>query len=120
MKFTKLLFYLLFIQALTSCTKGPSTVAESFLNDLTNNKFEEAKKLSTPDAQAVLDGFMKEGSTNPNASKWSYKITKEETSGDISTVHFLNMPVGKPELKQTVRLVKKDGNWFVANMTIEK
>lgn len=119
MKITQLLFALIFAFLISSCSKSPSSVAESFLNDLSNNKFQDAKKLSTPEAQSIIDNIMKEGSANPEATKWTYKITSEETKGDISTVYFTNTIQGKPELKQSVRLVKSDGDWKVAKLAVE-
>lgn len=120
MKITKLLFALLLAITVSSCSQKPSNVAESFLNDISNNKFEDAKKLSTPEAQSLIDNIMKEGSANPESSKWTYKITKEETKGDISTVYFTNIPTGKPEMKQSVRLVKNDGHWLVSKLALEQ
>lgn len=119
MRKINLLLALLITFLLASCTKSPSSVAETFLNDLQNNKFEDAKKISTTEAQVIIDGIMKEGSSNPESSKWTYKITNEETKGDIATVYFTNTPAGKPALKQSVRLVKSDGDWKVSKLSVE-
>lgn len=119
MKKINLILAVFIVALLASCSKSPSSVAETFLSDLQNNKFEDAKKLSTPEAQTIIDGMMKDGSASPEATKWTYKITSEETKGDISTVYFTNTIQGKPELKQSVRLVKSDGDWKVAKLAVE-
>jgi hypothetical protein len=58
MKKISLVFAVFVVSLLTSCSITPSSVAKTFLSDLQNNKFEDAQKISTPEAQTLLEGMM--------------------------------------------------------------
>ena len=119
MKLKNLSLAFITVLLFASCSKSPTEVTESFASSMNNNKFEDAKKVCTPEMQMILDNMMKAGSVNPNSTPGKMTITKEDTKGDISTVYFTSSDSKNASIKQSARLIKSDGNWLVSKLTIE-
>ncbi len=92
---------------LTSCSSGPSAVAEEFVNDLTKGNYEEAKANCTENAKGIIDLAIAFG--HKPVEDFSVEILKDSIDGDNAWVWYLDEK-GK---EQKLDLKKVDGKWLV-------
>jgi hypothetical protein len=101
---------------LAACSQAPKDVAKEYLDAVNHHEYEKAKKLGTPEIQEHLDRSSKITAIDNDKSKdRTYEVISEKVSGDISNVSYnINNKGVKNEFKGTMRLVKTDGKWLVA------
>lgn len=104
--------------ALVSCKSksNPKDVATNFLNALVKLDYEGAKKYGTPETGKMMDMLSSFSGMMPDSIKSKAKETKVEIKGykedgDNCEVSYMNSD--KPDVVQTLNLIKVDGKWLV-------
>ncbi len=98
---------------LASCSSGdsPKIVTEKFLNAIADKKFDEAKKLATPESAQMMDMIAGIASMEQDQAKVSFEVLSEQIEGDKATVLFKST---EKDEEQSMILRKVDGQWKVS------
>jgi hypothetical protein len=92
---------------LTSCSSGPSAVAEDFLTDLAKGNYEEAKSYCSENTKGIIDLAVAFG--HKPVEDYTVEIVKDSIDGDNAWVWYIDEK-GK---EQKLELKKIDGKWLV-------
>lgn len=115
-KFFSGILILLFFGALSSCSTAdsPKEVASKFLSALAGNKFEEAKKLATPESAQMIDMIsnltMNADSTHDERSP-KFEMLSEKIEGEVASVTY---KVDNENKEEVLKLRKVDNKWLVS------
>ena len=101
------------VSLFTACggNDSPKSVAGKFLDAMSKQDFESAKKYGTEETEKLLDmmsGFSKMSNDTVKDSK--YEITRETTNGENATIYYKEE--GRDGELQ-LPMVKMDGKWKV-------
>jgi hypothetical protein len=101
-----------FILFMASCSHGPESVAEDFLNALEKKDFAKAKELSTPESLQIIELVEKFSAldTAKAESKTAVKVSKCELTGDKGVCTYCCNEEGK---ESTVNVKKVNDKWLV-------
>ncbi|NDV93793.1 DUF4878 domain-containing protein [Dysgonomonas sp. 521] len=113
----KLLFILITVALMCSCSSGPKGAAQSFSENLAKGKVDEAKKYATESTGKMLDfaSSMGGGGSKVNPD-FKFIFVKDSISDNRAWVTFKG---AEDEKEQTLELVKIDGDWKV-NVDMKK
>jgi len=105
----KRIFYTLAISALLfSCSSGPEKTVKNFTENLAKGKVNEAKKYATESTGKLID-FASGFGGMPIDPNFKFEMIKDSIVDNKAWVTFINQK-GK---KETVEIVKIDGDWLV-------
>lgn len=107
----KILFLLFASALLTSCSKGPESVAKNYVENVAKGKIEEAKKYVTPKSEPVLNLMSGISSLSPKYPDYKFKMIKDSIEGDSLAWVTYTTPEGKEDV---INLQKYNGEWKVA------
>lgn len=121
MKITKIAIVMFALMgALASCKKdgnSPGDVAKAFMEAVDTKKWDEAKKLSTPESATMIDMLKSIYDMAPDSVKnktTKFEITDEKIEGENATVTLSASDDESPKPKEEkIKLVKKEDKWLV-------
>jgi len=93
---------------LFSCSSGPESAAKNFTENLAKGKVDEAKKYATESTGKMID-FASGFGGLPVDPNFTFEMIKDSIVDNKAWVTFTNQK-GK---KETVEVVKIDGDWLV-------
>lgn len=99
---------------LFSCSSGPEKVAKNFTENLAKGKVDEAKKYATESTGKMLD-FASGFGGLPIDPNFQFNLVKDSIVENKAWITYTN----QKEKKETIEVVKIDGNWLV-HMDTEK
>ncbi|WP_029906630.1 DUF4878 domain-containing protein [Prevotella sp. 10(H)] len=105
----KLLFTLFAVALMCSCSSGPQKAAQSFSENLSKGKVEEAKKYATEATGKLLD-FASSMGTSKVDPDFKFEFVKDSVVDNRAWVTFKDKNTDR---EQTLHLVKIDGDWKV-------
>lgn len=94
----------------------PEAVAKKWLGDYYNDRFEEAKELSTPATIAMIDAvksMLFELPPDEEQPKIQIKDMKCETVADTSFCIYFYQEEGFEQFEESIELLKVKGQWLV-------
>lgn len=104
----KTISFLAITALLFSCSSGPENVAKNFTENLAKGKVDEAKKYATESTGKMID-FASGFGGLPVDPNFKFEAIKDSIIENKAWVTFTNQK-GK---KETIELVKIDGDWLV-------
>jgi hypothetical protein len=112
----KVLFILITVALMCSCSSGPKGTAQQFSENLAKGKVDEAKKYATETTGKLLDFASSVGGGSKINPDFKFIFVKDSIADNRAWVTFKG---SENEKEQTLELVKIDGDWKV-NMDIKK